>query len=206
MLEPDGIPIYHPRTQRRQTCGRGSAAAKSMNKSDRKYLIAIFCGSVTSSPLPETRELGATYAILNFITMCSKQNKSATVLKHVTILLIFKSIFIQVNFSFRRSTESRQKYSGSMKRATKHVTRKILFHFSTSSLLGSSIRFRHGSCSSGKKTLDFPPGVAKILLLLLDFSKGDGIWMEGSSLFTSGESGMSGLSHGGGCLPSGQNL
>lgn len=47
------------------TCGRGRAANMSSQKSLRRYLEAIFEESITSSPLPITREEGATKAVLN---------------------------------------------------------------------------------------------------------------------------------------------
>ena len=62
--------------EERQCCSEINYKVKTS-----KYRSAICCRSITSSPLPKTRELGTTKATRNFVIIWIKYNISATVPK-----------------------------------------------------------------------------------------------------------------------------
>lgn len=123
---------------KRHTCGTGNAATRSMKKFLLMYLFAIFLGSVTSSPLPSTLELGSTYAVEKLIAIWAMKNMSRKDRRQMSIMARWWSIVIH-NWRSLPSTVGRKKKRGSMKWEATHETRKTRFHISTALPPGSSI-------------------------------------------------------------------
>lgn len=95
-------------------------------------------GSVTSSPLPSTLELGSTYAVEKLIAIWAMKNMSRKDRRQVSIMARWWSIVIH-NWRSLPSTVGRKKKRGSMKWEATHETRKTRFHISTALPPGSSI-------------------------------------------------------------------
>lgn len=90
----------------------------------------------------------------------------------VTTIRKFKSDFTQLD-SLVPCMMGKKKYNGSTNKASKQDIMKILFHWITISLPGSSIRFLHDPLWSSGYTLDLPNLRVSLTLYLPSEYKGD---------------------------------